>query len=663
MNPWFEVLQIFAAGFGITFVATVLVRLANGASPCVLWRTRFYELPPLRALIHLMHVMLWISAAIGVAIGVLQTREYFERSDDAHLIAAGMAVVAGIILGLCARRFRRWMVRIDDNRPPDVRLAGIELQQGIPAKRLAVLGAERFPNRFHRGWCLGLWVRGILATVCFLPIAITIYAFFDRQGATSWLEPLLQAFGAMTAGLVLPSKVYGLVAFYVCGVALLLSVLNNGQYLLFRFRQTLVLQSGLITGMVAGAVTLSPDPEFGAVVLAIGSATLAARWVRDLKVALSYPRFKTLYDRVAAEIQPGAVVFRSMAGRPDCRLNRVDEPLVGQRIRRGCRNVEAVSWLVTRNFARFMRLVTVHFDHFVVGSLRFLTVRRYVTESCQGGTNRGLQNPCVPAWDEQLFPLQPPRGFLDWLDSLFLGSQWDRVAICGTCYGRGLMTCSLCSGRGSLEQHCSCGGGKAYCGSCGGSGRRSERCTSCGGRGEVRCSTCGGAGRLVFSRSLNTQWQRFQPAVSQPEVPLPELLEDAEERVYYRLPFVEDRQPVDLPCETDGIGDDLIQALEALGQKLAARSDEHRRCVLDFHGAAYVYRADFQVTGFWTLCLRFRRLRGRFGWFFGKRPEFYFPRVPFSWSMAGTVLFLPPLVVIGGLWLADLCREMYLLYE
>lgn len=42
---------------------------------------------------------------------------------------------------------------------------------------------------------------------------------------------------------------------------------------------------------------------------------------------------------------------------------------------------------------------------------------------------------------------------------------------------------------------------------------------------------------------------------------------------------------------------------------------------------------------------RFLHLSGRVGWFFGRRPEFYFPQLPLSWSMVGTLVFLPPLAV------------------
>jgi hypothetical protein len=48
--------------------------------------------------------------------------------------------------------------------------------------------------------------------------------------------------------------------------------------------------------------------------------------------------------------------------------------------------------------------------------------------------------------------------------------------------------------------------------------------------------------------------------------------------------------------------------------------------------------------------IRFAFLRSRSGWFFGKRPEFHFPRVPIGWATLATWLFLSPLALL--IWLA-----------
>jgi hypothetical protein len=284
----------------------------------------------------------------------------------------------------------------------------------------------------------------------------------------------------------------------------------------------------------------------------------------------------------------------------------------------------------------------------VAAMLRYLTVRRYVSESGGIGTTRWLQDPVVPEWDESLFPLHPPTGYVNWLDPLGLEMEWDRVSICYTCAGTGEMTCGRCGGSGRVQEtrtHTETSGGQTQ--------TRTEyidvQCSSCGGRGRVTCTTCGGLRHLEFKRTLNTQWQRLLPAVIAPEVPMPELLEDAEERIYYWLPLVEDRVYLKAKGRTDGIGPDLEATLARAGQQLAERHQAHADQVMQLHDGRYLYRADFQVTGFWTLCIHFRYLRGRLGWFFGARPEFYFPWLPLSWSMLGTAVFLPPLAIIAAL--------------
>jgi hypothetical protein len=59
-----------------------------------------------------------------------------------------------------------------------------------------------------------------------------------------------------------------------------------------------------------------------------------------------------------------------------------------------------------------------------------------------------------------------------------------------------------------------------------------------------------------------------------------------------------------------------------------------------------VYRSDFQVTGFCVLRIRFRKLPGKVGWFFGARPEFYFPALPLSWGMVGTIVLVLPFLLM-----------------
>jgi len=46
------------------------------------------------------------------------------------------------------------------------------------------------------------------------------------------------------------------------------------------------------------------------------------------------------------------------------------------------------------------------------------------------------------------------------------------------------------------------------------------------------------------------------------------------------------------------------------------------------------------------LRIEYQRLPGEVGWFFGRRPEFYFPTLPLSWSAVGTALFVMPFLAM-----------------
>jgi hypothetical protein len=93
------------------------------------------------------------------------------------------------------------------------------------------------------------------------------------------------------------------------------------------------------------------------------------------------------------------------------------------------------------------------------------------------------------------------------------------------------------------------------------------------------------------------------------------------------------------------------------GERLAALHPRHADLVLSLTGG-YLYRADFQVCGFRTIRILFQRLGGQVGWFFGKRPEFYFPRLPLCYGTIGTFLFLPPLAMALAAGMVQVVTEM-----
>jgi hypothetical protein len=230
----------------------------------------------------------------------------------------------------------------------------------------------------------------------------------------------------------------------------------------------------------------------------------------------------------------------------------------------------------------------------------------------------------VPQWDEHLFPLNPPQAFVSWLDPLPLDERYNVVDYCTNCGGRGWVT--------RTETYSEYVDGKYE--------TRTREV-------QETCSVCAGTGYLEYQQVLNTQWQTVWPAATAPDTPMAEFFEGAEERVYYRMRFVEDREEIHESGQGDGIEQDLADDLDASAQRLRSQYEECAEEVERLHDGI-VYRADFQVTGFWTLCIHFSGLPGKVGWFFGKRPEFYFPRLPLSLSKLGTLIFLGPLGVIGA---------------
>src|SRR5262245_31870444 len=105
-------LQLFAVCFGVTLLATLFIRLINGAGPTELMRTRFYEIPPARGLIHVMHVSLWGVALTAAFITLSHGRAYWLTSQNLHLYVALIAAGVGVVHGLLAFAVLRFLVRI-----------------------------------------------------------------------------------------------------------------------------------------------------------------------------------------------------------------------------------------------------------------------------------------------------------------------------------------------------------------------------------------------------------------------------------------------------------------------------------------------------------------------------------------------------------------------
>ncbi|MBL9133097.1 MAG: hypothetical protein JNG86_17940 [Verrucomicrobiaceae bacterium] len=580
----------------------------------------------MRALLRTVQAVLWGVAALAALRALGHLLDGFSEGWSRHGAALALHFMSTAVLAGAACWWQAMLMNKGRNPPVPVAVRQVETGGQIDAESLGTLGCERFPNFISETWRQEASARKKLLTVC---AAMTLWCLLEACDHLKAGPGALVAWAAPLTGWL--PNLGGLLLLW-CSAALLgVLLVSNRDYRLISFDRVVRHMALALLGATAGLAVLRPEAVEAAKWLGCGFAALSWRWWADLRVLSAYRARHEVSTRIASRIGEALPFLPELPGRADCALPELDRQQIGRRISQGCRNVEEASLFVMRNLARFMRLLRVDTRHFVTGQLRYLTVRRYVTESCGTGTSRWLQDPCVPVWDEELFPIQPPEGYKNWLDPLRLWDCWDRVSTCHGCCGDGRVRCGTCGGSGSVTR------------------RENDRdvtstCSNCGGSGQVTCGTCSGYGRLQHSRTLNTEWQRLLPAVTEPPVPMPELMEDAEERVYFRQPLMEDRRPLDSLPEEDKIGEDLSRVCREAAAQLRASQQQHQQLVEHLHGGAVLYRSDFQITAHWTLRIAFEGLRGRVGWFFGKRPEFYFPALPFAWDTLAVVLILPPLL-------------------
>jgi hypothetical protein len=90
--------------------------------------------------------------------------------------------------------------------------------------------------------------------------------------------------------------------------------------------------------------------------------------------------------------------------------------------------------------------------------------------------------------------------------------------------------------------------------------------------------------------------------------------------------------------------------MENSGQLISEKLQWMCEQVRQYTEDAYVYRSDYIIGGFHSMNIRFAFLGSRSGWFFGRRPEFHFGRLPIGWATVASWLFLPPiaLTIWGG---------------
>lgn len=641
----------------VVIAVSLQVRMASGASVRELVTSRFYEIPALRTVIVSIGLSFWAAVVYAGCICVEQTWSWYDLAPPGSGQAACVAaLICGVFLGI-AIFYWSFAVHVGAYRPtPDILDA--DIQHGIEEGEIACLGHEQFPEKIRFGDDSCVTARKRLVSLGILLLVLAGASFTDwgyrygleaaRLQTEHWLRNLIPELPDVATAFLITTLLLA------AGMLLLF----NRTYTVLRFPTTVLLAASLSIGLTVSCVAAGVSVEILRWAIVGSVAAWTVRWGEDLSRASDFQRTTSLLRPVRENICSAVPFLRALSTYPDCRISVPEPAAIRLRVADGCRNVEEADPLVTPFLARFLSEVRANYQQMNAAMLRFLTVRRGVDVSGETGTTRWLQHPVVPMWDEQQFPLRPPRGFTNYRDPLKLGSEWDIVKTCWSCGGSGHVNCSSCSGRGQRLEP------EIYTVYSGGQSEQRTRyvertCTMCSGSGQCNCNGCGAHGRVAQTQTLVTTWERYLPTETAPYTEMSHLLEDAEERVFFRRPLVEDRQPIDVSDETDDLHPDTVSAMTAAADQVQSTLPTHIERVQSLRGGR-VYRADFQITAFHVIRIGFRGLQGGHGWFFGKRPEFYFPSLPLSWGKIAAVVFVWPFVLLTAWQLGTTIRESVL---
>ncbi len=610
-------LWILTTIFLSTLIFSLFNRFRVGAKFGHLIETRFYEVLPIRSVFWVAFFTFGYGLAFALCAVLVNIYHLFfdeTRSSETIwklLLSSGLAFLFGIALKL----LNDFLLKIPNHNPIPVKTDSVLVRHGIHARFLKDLGFERFPNENspknsqERVFRYLLSLLGISTTVLSFFILFKNAEYDFKIDFISPIQEVLARESSIEESLILAVSI-------AMPTLILLLLFNNRDYTFLTFNQVLIVKFGILFLSAFCLTLLGFNFYTKVLILAIVLSFYGLRMIADLVSESSYARTKRVYNPIADKIKYHAPYLDQISLHPQLQLGALHQSKLSERISRGCKNVEERGIFVIRNFARFLNLVEVQYEEFSVAMLRYLTVRRYVTLSGGSGTYRPLQRPSVPMWDFGLFPLHPPKGYVNWIDPLWLPSRWDVVETCWRCGGTGqvMKTVTETDSKGNTRT-------------------RTEYET---------CSTCGGSGRLEKTQVLNTQWQRLMPLVSYPNIPTPELVEDAEEKVFYHQPFTENFVELTQNMRVPETSNPLSKKMSQTAHELKQLHKLHKSEIEKLHDG-YLYRADFQIGSFRMIMIEFVNLGGRFGWFFGKRPEFYFPRLPLSYSAIFTLIVLPPL--------------------
>lgn len=657
------ILLMVICGVGYTIVAvfSFLRRWLAGARWRDLLAYGCYEWIPGRGVHFILVGCLWtIMAGSGLAIAAagLRVLAQFDEKKTPDWKSAIAMLIGSVLVFLLARALYRLysatFIEVTNVNLPQVKVSVRSIRSLRDAGDTSRIGTEKFPNRVSPFFGLGLLTRHMLRLSVVLAFLLQLFAAIPlnikTEQRTEWLEHLAQWQGRvhtvyhaqilMIRNLDLP-KASCLVGIYFC-LGLLLMLLNsNRHYLLIRFPRTIV-YSLLLAALVWVQVCNLGQIGDWDLAIVYGSTMLllwllGRRWNQDLRLAAQYRRTKKYLDPISDLIRNAVHLFLGRVQKDRyCRLPELDAAALSERITRGAHNIEESDPFVTRFFGRFMRVARVAAERCSTASLRFMTINRFTELGHYWPSYGPLVDPSVPMWDESLFPIHPPEGFATCRDSKRLPDCYNPIYYCPPTETR----TETYYETESYSEWDSSTNSNVY----------KTRTVQKTREIQVTCSKCNGTSRLEYARYLVTTWQTHRPTIVSPHMSMPELVEYAEETLYFRRPMVEHgtflNEEADICVGESSLQDDMRRA----GERLAAKTEALCKRIVELTQDRYVYRADFIVGGLQAMNIRFSFLRSRSGWFFGKRPEFHFPKLPIGWATIATWLFLSPLAIL--IWLS-----------
>lgn len=650
------ILTVSIVGFALVAAYSFLRRMVAWAGPRALFVNGCYEWMPGRGMLYVIYGSLWIAqlgGVLAIALASLRLLSQLDSSQQADWLAAGLSMALATALFFLARWLRRYFqtkfIIVKEVRLPEVQVKVRAITAMKDAGDTYSIGTERFPNQASAFFHLGVFTRQLIRLACVLcclaQLWISIEVSPEADIESRYLRSIIQMGAELRAqyqSLVeqvrdwqIPQPL-AIAATYFAFALLWMLLKNNHQYLMMRFPVSLVLTSFLCTAIWLGVASLGRIGEYDYGIVYGNTYLLLwlviSRMHADLRQVRSYRRRKQhlgpISDAISQAVRP---FLESVQNDSACRLPELTIQAMSERITHGARNIEEGDLFVTRLFGRYMRIAKVATERCTTASLRFLTVNRFTERGACWPSYAAICDPQVPVWDEDLFPIHAPSGFVDQRDSLCLPSRWNPVVYCPPTEERA----ETYYDTESYSEWDSSRNSFVY------RTRQVQKTRYI----TVTCSQCRGAGRLEYERYLVTTWTTTRPTVTHPPMQMTELVEKAEEAFYYQLPIVDQGKQLRTTSQTVDAAPSLVGRMEEAGRRLADLAPELSKKVIAYNGDAYVYRADFVVGGLHAMNIRFSFLRSRTGWFFGKRPEFHFPKLPIGWATVGTWLFLPPISV------------------